>query len=747
MTETKPGAHAGRLWLACVLATTAIARAQTATETVLHSFGNFPNGANPYGALILDSAGDLYGTTWQGGASNAGAVFEREASGTYKVLYSFTGGNDGGNPYAGVVLNSAGNLYGTTYNGGASGKGVVYQVSPAGQETVLYSFTGGNDGGNPYAGVTLDAAGNLYGTTYYGGTGNVGVVYKVSPSGQETVLYSFSDSITGNAYYGGYYPYAGVTLDAAGNLYGTTYLGGSGQEGMVYKLSPSGQETVLYVFDGHQAGAPHGGVILDSAGNLYGTATTEVYKLTTTGQYTVLASPRGAASSGLVMDSAGNLYGSTTALDDGLPQAKYGEVYKVSASGQFTVLYEFPGAANPENSQVLWVNPGVVLDAAGNIYGATPSGGTSGMVYEVSAAGKKTELYGFLGAPGGTYGNGIVVGPGGDIYGTTGSGGAANLGVVYKMTPGGRETVLHSFKGGTDGATPGGSLAFDSAGNVYGTTNAGGASDAGIVYKVTPSGQETILYTFTGGADGGLPRGVTIDSAGNLYGATFGGGSGSLTGIQEGVIFEVNPSGQETVLHSFTGLSDGGVPESGVILDPEGNLYGTTTQGGADYGGVLYRLSASGQYMVLYSFSSSSGFAPWAGVVRDSAGNLYGTTAAGGGPADAGVVYELDTSGNYTVLYAFQGAAEGSGPYTGVSRDSAGNLFGATQYGGETECFLGCGVVYEVDAGGNYTVLYSFTGGSDGASGAVISASEGKLYGYAGDGPALGGLLYKLTLQ
>jgi uncharacterized repeat protein (TIGR03803 family) len=187
-----------------------------------------------------------------------------------------------------------------------------------------------------------------------------------------------------------------------------------------------------------------------------------------------------------------------------------------------------------------------------------------------------------------------------------------------------------------------------------------------------------------------------------------------------------------------------------VILDPKGNLYGTTTQGGVNYGGVLYKLSASGEYMVLYSFSSSSGFAPWAGVVRDSAGNLYGTTAAGGGPADAGVVYELDMSGDYTVLYVFQGGADGSGPYTGVSRDSAGNLFGATEYGGTTGCppmNLGCGVAYEVSASGDYTVLYTFTGGADGAAGGLTVGAGGIPYGYTGDGPALGGLVYKLALQ
>ena len=380
MTETKLGGHSGRLWLACALAVTAIAPAQTATETVLHSFGNFPNGANPYGTLTIDSAGDLYGTTYQGGASNAGAVFEREASGTYKVLYSFTGGNDGGNPYAGVVLNSAGNLYGTTYNGGASGKGVVYQVSPAGQETVLYSFTGGNDGGNPYAGVTLDAAGNLFGTTYYGGTANVGVVYKVSPAGQETVLYSFSDSVTGNAYYGGYYPYAGLTLDGAGNFYGTTYMGGSGQEGVVYKLSPSGQESVLHSFLSGSGGASHAGLILDAAGNLYGTASSVVYEISAAGQYTAplylaIGTTGGTTDAGVAMDASGNLYGTTNPTSSGNNRAPYGVVYKVNTANHLTVLYTFPGPAKTGASIATGNNPGVVLDAAGNVYGGTPNAG------------------------------------------------------------------------------------------------------------------------------------------------------------------------------------------------------------------------------------------------------------------------------------------------------------------------------------------------------------------------------------
>jgi len=153
------GQNRGWFWLVCALVVTGIAQAQTATETVLYTFGNFPHGTIPYGTLIRDSAGNLYGTTNQGCSANAGGVFEVEASGSFKVLYCFQGGADGSGPYAGVVMGSAGNLYGTTHQGGASGKGVVYKLNTSGQETVLYSFTGGADGSGPYAGVIPDSNG------------------------------------------------------------------------------------------------------------------------------------------------------------------------------------------------------------------------------------------------------------------------------------------------------------------------------------------------------------------------------------------------------------------------------------------------------------------------------------------------------------------------------------------------------------------------------------------------------------
>src|ERR1019366_1278963 len=316
------------LWLAGALAAMGIApaQAQTPSETVLHAFGSVPKGAYPYAGLIRDSAGNLYGTTYQGGKANAGVVYGVDAAGQEKVLYSFTGLADGGNPYGGVVPDSAGNLYGTTSAGGTSGYGVVFKLDKAGQETVLYSFTGGADGGYSYAGVIRGSAGNLYGTTSSGGIGQgyagYGVVFKLSTAGQETVLYSFTGGADGGN------PGAGVIHDSAGNLYGTTTSGGTAGQGVVFKLSTGGQETVLYSFTGGaDGGYPSAGVIRDSAGNLYGTAS----------------------------------YGGT---------ADVGVVFKVDAAGQETVLYTFPpphDGASP--------TAGVVRDSAGNLYGPTGAGG------------------------------------------------------------------------------------------------------------------------------------------------------------------------------------------------------------------------------------------------------------------------------------------------------------------------------------------------------------------------------------
>jgi uncharacterized repeat protein (TIGR03803 family) len=223
---------------------------------------------------------------------------------------------------------------------------------------------------------------------------------------------------------------------------------------------------------------------------------------------------------------------------------------------------------------------------------------------------------------------------------------------------------------------------------------------------------ETVLHSFAGGpSDGAVPQaGLIADSSGNLYGTTREGGSG-------GVVFKLSPSGTYTVFYSFTGGSNGGAPFARLLADSSGNLYGTTYAGGRSNAGVVFKLSASGTYTVLYSFCSlpgcRDGNQPDAGLIADSSGNLYGTTIAGGGSGN-GTVFKLSPAGTETVLYSFTGGRDGGGP-GGLIADSSGNLYGAAGGGSGTGCEGSpCGVVFKLSPSGTYTVLYAFTGGSDG---------------------------------
>jgi uncharacterized repeat protein (TIGR03803 family) len=411
-------------------------------------------------------------------------------------------------------------------------------------------------------------------------------------------------------------------------------------------------------------------------------------------------------------------------------------------------LYKFPGAYKGETISPP-VNAGVILDSAGNIYGATVFAGIQGALYEVSASGQAGILHNFTGAPSGSDPNPVLVTSIGEIYGTTFYGGTNNYGMVYKLA-GGKQTALYNFKGDTDGANPAvAPPARDSAGNLYGTAGGGGAANVGTVFKISPSGEEMTLHSFTGGADGANPdSGVILGPGGNLYGTTSAGGSGSLTGLQEGVVFKVTTIGEETVLYSFTGLDDGGQPppESWLALDAEGNLYGTTYSGGTANGGVVYKLTPTGEETVLFNFTGGAdGAYPTTGVVLDAAGNLYGTNSFGGS-LGGGVLFELSPAGEFTVLHNFGGGAAGD-QAEGVVLDSAGNLFGATGFGGGPGCFLnsGCGLAFGVDPAGNYSVIYTFTGGADGTGGVLSLSPQGELYGMGAYGTEGGGVLYKLT--
>jgi uncharacterized repeat protein (TIGR03803 family) len=317
------------------------------------------------------------------------------------------------------------------------------------------------------------------------------------------------------------------------------------------------------------------------------------------------------------------------------------------------------------------------------------------------------------------------------------------------------DTFLYNFTGGDDGAYPFSNLVHDAAGNLYGTTWHGGVAWAGTVFKLDPSGNESVMHSFGGPPDGDSPTDLVADDDGNLYGTTWWGGT-----FNDGTIFKLDSAGTETIIHNFS-WEDGANPISGLIWDSEGNLYGTTFGGGVSGYGVVFKLATNTNTLtVLYSFTGGvDGAWPYFGhLLRDPLGNLYGTTSAGGRGCNAygcGTVYRLDANGMLTTLYAFRDRKDGAGPTSGLVRVH-GKFYGTTHSGGVTTCtdnnyppyVTGCGTVFMLDAKGRGSVLHTFTGGEDGGNpvAGLIADSAGNLYGAASSGGAHGaGVVFKIT--
>ncbi len=389
---------------AAVLVVTTAGQALAAKETAIYTFAGGNDGGFPHGGVVADATGAFYGTTTSGGSGHPGVVYKLTppAAGkkrwTQSTLYAFTGGNDGQLPEAAVLLDSAsGALFGTTYQGGSAGNGVVFKLTPpaAGQtawtQSVLWTFSGGNDGSQPSGALIEDASGNLYGTTTAGGTGVVGTVFELSPpaAGQtawtETVLYNFTGNNDGGQ------PFGSVLLGGDGSLYGTTAGYGQYNYGVVYRLSPpkkSGGKWGFHLVHAFKGGAdgevPRDGLIADSSGALYGATAGfdnslgTVFKLTpgSGDKWTqkVLYSVTGQGFEGngpwqtVAMDSAGALYAATY----GTGTSTFGEVFKLTppagggAKWRARVLHTFTGGAKSE-----YPYTNVLIGSDGTLYGTT----------------------------------------------------------------------------------------------------------------------------------------------------------------------------------------------------------------------------------------------------------------------------------------------------------------------------------------------------------------------------------------
>ncbi|HEX3653783.1 MAG TPA: choice-of-anchor tandem repeat GloVer-containing protein [Rhizomicrobium sp.] len=338
--------------------------------------------------------------------------------------------------------------------------------------------------------------------------------------------------------------------------------------------------------------------------------------------------------------------------------------------------------------------------------------------------------------------NNVSFGPDGTLYGAANLGGAADAGVIFKIAPDGTYTVLHSFDGGSGGSDPNAGVTLDPAsGDLYGTTTFGGNANCrngcGVLYQRSADGTFKVLHSFNS-EDGRYPAGqLTRDKLGNIYGVATSGGPNL-----GGAVFEYSAEGVFTVLHAFSG-DDGFEPQGSLLLDRAGNLYGVTNSGGADEYGTVFKLTPKGKLTTLYSFTGGNdGGYPSGGLDRDSAGNLYGATnLAGNGSTPFGTVFRLAPDETLATLYAFTGGADGGYPEGNILQ-SKGRLYGTTTAGGGNDD----GVVYEIDAaGGSETVLHSFAD-SDGANPqAGLTKNHRLLYGTASGGGANGyGVVFRL---
>ncbi len=377
----------------------------------------------------------------------------------------------------------------------------------------------------------------------------------------------------------------------------------------------------------------------------------------------------GYPSAGLLLDKEGNIFGTASAGGRNSCSGGCGVVFKLDQANKETVLHRFtgPDGYSPDAN--------LIADASGNFYGVTEDGGSGGC--------------------------------------------QVGCGTVFRVDKSGSTTVLYKFTGGTDGGTPSGSLTQDPEGNLYGATAYGGdlsrcsTIGCGVLFRLDKTGKETVLYAFAGTTDGANPNGDLVrDAAGNLYGTTTGGGISTCFGGC-GTVFKLDMTGKETVLHRFKVGADGVNPYAGLVRDTNGNLYGTTAGGGRTTKlcsagcGTVFKVSNTGKETVLYSFKAGTdGVTPYAGLVLDPEGNLYGTTPWGGDPkckdgigARCGVVFKVDPTGKETVLHRFTGA-DGDGPYLGnLIRDGESNLYGTTSWGGDLSCGengIGCGVVFKL---------------------------------------------------
>jgi uncharacterized repeat protein (TIGR03803 family) len=508
--------------------------------TALHTF-TADDGTDP-GGFVLANDGNFYGRA-SGGTTGNGTILRITPNGATTVVHDFAGGIGGANPSGSLIQAIDGNLYGTTTDGGAADAGIAYRISLAGAFAALHPFDGGTEGDSP-TGLAQANDGLLYGVAPLGGPSNKGTVFRMTTSGMVTVMRAGSVSVDG-----GNNPRAPLVRASDGDLYGTTIAGGASALGTVFRISREGVISNLASFDGGALGR----------------------------------SPRTA----LVQASNGKLYGTTPGVASdplyGYPGAVAATLFQVDPSGAVTLFYTFPV------SVLLGPIAPLVQGRDGNLYGTTRGTYMStrtnfGSVFKITLDGQFTTLTA-MGSGAGVWPEGALLEtPDGSFYGTATGRVFFDAGSVFRVTPAGSLSLVHAFDAAVDGARPAAGLVRGFDGNYYGTTS--DFATHGSLFRMAPDGTTTLLHQFTGAPDGSKPSGTLIQGAdGAFYGTTSGGGAN-----RSGAIFRVTSTGEYSVIYSFAGGADGAYPNGGLVQLPDGRFYGTTSAGGVSGTGVVFRL-------------------------------------------------------------------------------------------------------------------------------------------------------------
>jgi uncharacterized repeat protein (TIGR03803 family) len=748
--------------------------------TALGEF-NFESGANPASALVQAADGNFYGTAQNGGANGGfGTIFQITSAGTITALHSFAN-TDGAGPIAGLTQDTDGSFYGTTYSGGASNAGTVFKLSSDGTFTSLYSFTGGDDGSNSYGGLLLANDGDFYGTTEGGGVYGLGTVFRISRNGALTTLVNFDG-------YQGAVPECTLIQGTDGNLYGTTQFGGAEDFGAIFRLSLNGALQITEQPQNQQTFAGGGatfsvatfgglpvsyqwlsnGVNLVDGGSVSG-ANARLLTLTN------ISAGDAAIYSVVVSNSSGQVSsaGAVLEVNSSAPMIVSQPQSQTTLVGTTAIFSAQATGDGPLDFQ--WQENGTNLVDGGNISGSATSSLTLASVavsntgmYSVAVsntAGSVTsspallkvlpataptaslsDVVLFTNASGGSLNPyaGVIQGTDGNFYGTSLNGGSEGFGSVFKLDIFGASSVLYSFTNGSDGASPFTGLVQASDGNFYGASFQGFASPFGALFKLTPTGAFSSLYSFMGGADGGNPIGSLVQgNDGDLYGTASTGGSNGF-----GEVFRLSAKGAFTPLWSFQSF-DGSHPAAPLLPNSQGNFYGATALGGSNNLGTVFILSTNGVVTSLASFDYIKGAYPSNGLVQAADGNFYGTASAGGTNGGWGTVFQLMPGGSLTALHSFN-YQDGAVPVGGLVQGTDGNLYGTTSLGGAG----GQGTVFEITTNGAFTTLYQFSG-FDGANpqSTLIQASDGLFYGtaefggnqFAGANQTGDGLVFRLA--